>query len=403
MTPNDVKLKLVLKDKRLSASQRNDLEKWVDESLVRRIKDTTMVNRVYFMVRFADFVKKPFKRVTKEEVIEFFKNLSGIGDSGMSKYQFDIKLFFKWLYGMQDEEAFPEVVSWIKQKRVIAEDIVEDEILTPNEINGIIKSSTSIKDKALISMLYETGVRSQELLNLNIADVRFNHRDAVVKIKNTKGVSGYRENLLIDSVFCVQQWLRNHPLRKEDPKTTPLFVAFKKDKGEYVRLSYAGLYHIVERRANEAGIKKKCNPHWFRHSRVSEMAKLLPDAELRIFCGHKKNSMTIARYTHLNSDNVMERIRASRGLQPMEKVEIKEEKFKECGRCGELVNSKDSYCSKCGLAINVKTASDDKKERAKIIKIMLDERIDNAGLEGEEIAEAYDKIDKLFPELKALK
>ena len=52
MTPNDVKLKLVLKDKRLSASQRNDLEKWVDESLVRRIKDTTMVNRVYFMVRF---------------------------------------------------------------------------------------------------------------------------------------------------------------------------------------------------------------------------------------------------------------------------------------------------------------------------------------------------------------
>lgn len=213
-----MKLKLVLKDKRLSESQRNDLEKWVDESSVRGIKDATMVNRVYFMVRFADFVKKPFKRVAKKDVIDFFKSLNGIGENGMSKYQFDIKLFFKWLYGMQDEEAFPEVVSWIKPKRIMADDIIEDEILTPKEIDGIIKSSTSIKDKALISMLYETGARSQELLNLNIADVKFNHRDAVVKIKNAKGVSGYRENLLIDSVFCVQQWLRNHPLRKEDAK-----------------------------------------------------------------------------------------------------------------------------------------------------------------------------------------
>ena len=125
----------------------------------RRVEDNlnekTMAMRLSQISVFADFVGKPFDKVNKDDVLNFFESLKGLKPGSINNYKSAIKTFFQWFYGMTEKE-YPEIVGWLKRKNSRGLKLPE-EILTEEEIARMVSKADNSRDKAIISVLYESG------------------------------------------------------------------------------------------------------------------------------------------------------------------------------------------------------------------------------------------------------
>ncbi|MFH1326674.1 MAG: tyrosine-type recombinase/integrase [archaeon] len=342
------------KEDTLTKGQKETLLRYVKESINEGISPNTLKTKIHTIKNFIYYINKEFEEITKEDIKEFRNSKRNLKPGALNSLLSIIKTFFKWFYKVESKGKYPEIVEWIEVKPPAQSEIIESDLISFGEVRDIlIPACHNFEDKCLISLLRETGARINEILKTNVSDVRLENDKAYIKLLNSKqrnGVKNYREVVLIDTYYYLQSWLRDHPLKKDfnKKKDTALFVN-KKGK----RLSYTNVYALLQKIKKESGFKKSINPHLFRHSQASDMAKILTDAELRVFGGWSKTSQIIARYTHITSDAVNEkRLRSIGRIKPEEK-EISIENLKPCPRCNENVDyNKFKFCGKCGMSLS---------------------------------------------------
>ena len=169
------------------------------------------------------------------------KTLEFLGNRPLADFQQrDIETFFLWLKNNQrysDEtkedywNMFRKFSRWlnpeldlnsyklrIKKKRKLPADI-----LTEKEILKLVEAASSIRHKSIISLLYESGCRVGELIDLKIKDTDFDDYGAVIVVN---GKTGMRRIRIINSVPLLAQYLQEHRFR-EDPNA-PLFYRIDK-------------------------------------------------------------------------------------------------------------------------------------------------------------------------------
>lgn len=114
------------------------------------------------------------------------------------------------------------------------------------------------RDKAMLELLYATGIRASELINLNIKDV--NLRSGVLYCRGTKGVRSIP--IYPSAVVAVSDYIyRMRGLITSAESGNALFVNLNGG-----RLTRQGFWKIVKGYATEAGITKEITPHTLRHS-----------------------------------------------------------------------------------------------------------------------------------------
>ncbi len=359
-------------DKWVTKEQGNTIMRYVRDNLNMSI--TSLEVKVGLIKRLAYDVKKPFKKMTKTDLKKFLElYTSGKKPNYINVVKMNIKLFFKWLYKIEERGKYPKIVDWMKIHTLECQEINSKELITFEELQKIlIPACRSFIEKFLLSLMRETGGRISEILRLNVSDLTIESDRAYVKLLNSKrrnGVKTYREIVLIDSFYYLNNWLREHPMKKDfnKNKEIPLFL---NSRGK--RLNQNNVMGILNRIKTVSGYKKRLNPHWFRHSAASEKSKILSDAELRVFGGWMKGSIMIGRYVHINSDEVNNKILSSIGREIEKPSSIKKENLQECPRCGELQDvDKFKFCGKCGMCL-------DKEEEVKSnIQIqMLNEKVE---------------------------
>jgi integrase len=308
-------------------------------------------------------VHKPFKKITKDDMISFCSKRNHIQSN--SEYKC-IKIFFQWLYGLK-KGRYPECVEWItfngRHKHKLPE-----EMLTKEDILKLIQAARTIRDKAILHVLYETGARAGELCAIQIKHVKF---DQTIKAKKAGGVivewipiflrgkTGERIVYLQDSIPLLRQWLNEHP----DPSNpnTPLFVSSKKLKA----LSSADvLGQIIDRAVKTTGIQKRIHPHLFRHSRATELASSMTEQELKIWFGWSGGSTMPAVYTHLSASNLLDKLKRMSGISKNNEDENILSP-KTCTKCGEVNLPTFSYCKSCGVPLSVQKALEDQEKQRK--------------------------------------
>jgi hypothetical protein len=113
--------------------------------------------------------------------------------------------------------------------------------------------------------------------------------------------------------------------------------------------------------AERAKIKKDVNPHFFRHSRASDLAKKVKSpAILCQYMGWKQGSKEAATYVHIDStDN---EILAINGIQ---REEQKQENFKpiKCPRCNIVNDPASKFCRGCSLLLDEKSIGNFEKDK----------------------------------------
>ena len=177
-------------------------------------------------------------------------------------------------------ETYPEKVAWIKPRHNNRKARLPEELLTKEDIDKLVDATSSVRDKALISMLYDSGCRIGELLTIRIKHATLDSNGAVIMVD---GKTGQRRVRIIHSVPRLLNWLNHHPART-DPEAF-LFVSIG-SKNYSKQLCYESVSNMLKEVAQKADIRKRVNPHLFRHSRATFLAKHLTEAQMK---GVKEN------------------------------------------------------------------------------------------------------------------
>ena len=218
--------------------------------------------------------------------------------------------------------------------------------------------------------LWESALRSEELLSLRIRDVQFDKYGASLMLprytrrrakKAIKHKTGTRSLRLVDSVPDLQKWVEMHPQR--DDSDAPLWITKRKikrvgDRLEYAQLEYFGLYKVLKKSAREAGIEKDVRPHLIRHMRLTKLATVLTESELRNFAGWSRSSRMPAVYVHVSRRGIDKKILKERGveIEEAERKEVRPLERLKCPRCGTMNSPTGKFCMNCSMVLDLKTA-----------------------------------------------
>jgi len=179
--------------------------------------------------------------------------------------------------------------------------------ISPNEVDELLeqpcKRSTpeARRDRAMLELLYATGMRVTELVSLDLANLNLDPENAYVRCYG----KGAKERIIPiheQAAQAVQEYL---------DEARPLLVRNKNEKAMFVnrrgeRLTRQGFWLILKGYARAANLHEDVTPHTLRHSFATHMLRGgMPLRHVQEMLGHA-NISTTQVYTHLTTEHVRE-------------------------------------------------------------------------------------------------
>lgn len=215
-----------------------------------------------------------------------------------------IRSFFQFCvrkHWMDDNPA--KVVSTPKQDKPVPSFLSEEEMQEFLDLPQTTKPLDK-RDKAMLELLYATGIRVSELVGINLEDVKFTER--LIRIKG----KGKKERLVPFGRIAeesLKSYLRVRPLiNKGVVEESPLFLNYRGRK-----LSARSVERTVDKYIRRSATRRKISPHSLRHSFASHL--LSRGADLRVIqelLGHESLATT-QKYTHLDLQHLLDVYRKS--------------------------------------------------------------------------------------------
>lgn len=230
------------------------------------------------------------RKITTEEIREYLSNYqkqNNCSNATIDNVRRNISSFFSWL----EEEDYilkspMKRIHKIKTKTVVKSTISDE---------GIEKLRDNCKEKrdlAIIDLLYSTGIRVGELVNLNIDDIDFEGRECVVYGKGDKERRVYFD---AKTKVHLKEYIEN---RTDD--NAALFVTLD---APYDRLKISGVEIRLRKLGRELNLER-IHPHKFRRSMATRaIDKGMPIEQVQKILGHSQIDTTM-QYAMVNQNNV---------------------------------------------------------------------------------------------------
>ena len=302
---------------------------------------------LFHLYRIACMLGKPFIECNREDITRVVENIERKNYSEWTKHDYKVilKKFFKWLRKTED---YPEEVKWIRTTCRIKNNKLPEEILTEEEVKRIASSADNFRDRAFVLVLYESGCRIGELLPLRIKNIQFDEYGAVLLIN---GKTGSRRVRIISSSPALAKWLDLHPLRNH-----PNSFVWIDLRNHGKLLSYNAVCKTLRKLAERAGVKKKVNPHAFRHARATHLASKLTEAQMKELFGWVQSSDMASVYVHLSGRDVDNALLRLHGLAKDKENRDEDMNLRICPRCGERNDPVSNFCKRCASPLDSKAA-----------------------------------------------
>lgn len=216
-----------------------------------------------------------------------------------------LRAFLKYLIVIEKIEVLPpdEIILGKSEGR-IPKFLQDEQLKSIFSVQNVNKRS-GIRDKAILLLLYSTGLRVSELVSLNVADVNLKTGEFAVIGKGRKVRTVYLNET---AKSALQKYIN---VRKDTFK--PLFLRYSgkeleniDEDGEKLRLTVRSIQRLVKKYALNAGISVDATPHTLRHSFATSL--LSQGADLRSvqeLLGHS-NLSTTQIYTHVTNKKLKE-------------------------------------------------------------------------------------------------
>ena len=247
----------------------------------------------YYQVTVKHFfavVETPVRRISTDEIRQYlvdYQKRNNCSKITVDNVRRNISSFFSWL-----EEEDYILKSPMRRIHKIKTKVEVKETISDENIEKMRDACSEIRDKAIIDLLYSTGMRVGELVNLNIYDLNLEQRECIVYGKGDK-----ERRVYFDARTKIH--LREYIDSRQDGEQA-LFVSLT---APHTRLKVGG----VEIRLRTLGRKlnlPRVHPHKFRRTMATRaIDKGMPIEQVQKILGHSQIDTTM-RYAIVNQSNV---------------------------------------------------------------------------------------------------
>lgn len=258
-------------------------------------KDTSSNTEISYkrdLTKFFEYLNigsiEEIKNITKHDLEEYIKHLSDIGraTTTISRNVASIKAFFAYLYDEEIMKSNPSV--GVKAPKIIKK---VPEILTVSQVDALLEqpsknSPKELRDKAMLELLYATGMRVTELITLKMDDVNLAQEYVVCHDRKKERIVPFgsdAKKALVRYITDGREYLLGD---NEDS-----VIMFPNCQGG--AMSRQGFWKLIKTYGKKAGIETELTPHTLRHSFASHLVENGADLKsVQEMLGHSDISTT---------------------------------------------------------------------------------------------------------------
>lgn len=347
-----------LRHSNISARNKELILAYRDACLLRQVcAKVRLLRALPVLKRCATILGKDYDTTTRQDVERIITTLMSehLTPNTLATYKSILKRFLSYV---ASPDTFPNCtpppsVAWVRShvRRADERRLQRNDLLTPDDIKALLNVCRNPRDKALISILWETGGRIAEIGNLQLKHVTKNKHGYVLDLD---GKTGRRSPIIVSSAPYLSQWLANHPF-KDNPES-PLWI-HNQYNDHPTNLQYGTIRYLLKRYFARAHITKPFHPHGFRHARITYLLSegILNETQAKQLFGWSRDSTMIGTYSHLVDQDANNAILRENNLRPQQERHD-ELRPVVCHVCNELNNPGTDYCTRCNAVLNLKKA-----------------------------------------------
>lgn len=250
------------------------------------------------LFRFLKKEKIPWNRVQEENLVRFIHQQSRVGLSSRSLARLisSLKSFYKFLVldGLLKKNPAVNLASpkiWLKLPKFLTVEEVESLLKQPSE-----KDIRGIRDKAMLELLYATGLRASELVSLKLKDMNMEEGFLLCRGK------GGKERIVPIGKSARQAVGKYLDEARSKIMKEPSDVLFLTSRGG--AFTRQGFWKMLKAYAQSAGLGLKISPHILRHSFATHLLERGADLRsVQLMLGHTQ-IITTQIYTHVSRERL---------------------------------------------------------------------------------------------------
>lgn len=261
------------------------------------------------LMKFDGFVKKrkvQLEQVGRDELVDFLASLyrQKLESKSVARHLVTLRNFFRWALIQELVKSDPAASLESPKVRRSLPGYLKLEEVEKLLAQADPKTPLGLRDRAMLEVLYSTGLRVSELVGLKVADL-----DARVGCVRCIG-KGDKERIVPvgkKALAIVERYLReSRPQLASKPASSPMLFV-NRNGG---RITRVGVWKILSERGKRAGLRVGLTPHMLRHSFATHLLERGADLRsVQLMLGHSDISTTQI-YTHVVEDRLKQIYRA---------------------------------------------------------------------------------------------
>lgn len=273
-------------------------------NIERQLSKNTSLGYKRDLTFFFEFINKDYKDIKRDDIVKFIEYLSKSRNAKtVNRYIVSIRNYFKFLTkkGLIKEDPCMDIKG-LKTPKTVPRVLSEEDIDKLLDITC--RNAFDYRNKTMLELMYSSGLRVSELLNLEVNDIDFDMNIVRCFGKGSKErivpISDIATTYLHDYIYVYRNTLLKHKV------TNTLFLNSRGDK-----LTRQGFFKILKQLTLEKGINKDISPHTIRHSFATHLINHGADLRsVQIMLGHE-DVKTTQIYTHVSNNYILENYKNS--------------------------------------------------------------------------------------------
>ncbi len=264
----------------------------------KNYSELTIKNYYNDLTEFSLYIKKDLTRVKKEDIKSYLKYLFDKDNSNrtVSRKISTLKSFYKYLKENDVIKSSPALsIKYPKADKKLPNFVPYNEL--ESMINATKKDTFYERDDLIIELMYATGVRVSELVNIKLDDIDFETNSIRILGKGSYMRTVYFGEYARDAIFKYMNGLRIKLLNGKESE-----YLFLNKNGN--NITTRGIQKIIDKIVSETEVKTKVSPHTLRHTFATHLLDNGCDLRsVQELLGHK-NINTTEVYTHVTSERL---------------------------------------------------------------------------------------------------
>lgn len=244
---------------------------------------------------YQEFKKGDILSSTKEDILAYLKTIKNLESTTISHKISSLKSFFKYYQKRKKIKVNP--LANIKSPKIAKK---LPTYLTLEEVSKLldveIKSPYDARNKAILELLYSSGIRISELCNMQTSN--YNSYECIIRLIG----KGSKERIIPLGDYAIsvlEDYINNYRPKINKKNINSIFI---NNRGDAISRQF--IFKIIKKECLKKGIRKNVSPHTLRHTFATHL--LQNGADLRIIqelLGHE-NISTTQIYTHVSNQEL---------------------------------------------------------------------------------------------------